>query len=72
MTQRIVGQRTRAGQHRAPAVLQAGDFRRHMAHTHALEEWLQRHDELLARAQAAGDPDDAGQVVQLGARRTPA
>jgi hypothetical protein len=40
-----------------------------VAHLHAGEEGCQRHDELLARAQAAGNPDGAGQVVQLGARR---
>jgi multidrug efflux pump subunit AcrA (membrane-fusion protein) len=46
-----------------------GDLGGHVVHLHAPKEVVQRHDQLSARAQAAGDPDDAGQVVQLGARR---
>ena len=67
--ERVVAHLARAGEHRAPAALQAVDLGRHVAHAHALKKRRQRHDELLARAQAARDPDDAGQVMQLGTRR---
>jgi hypothetical protein len=66
--QAIVGQRTGGGQHRATAIGQTGDLGRHMPHALPPEEVLQRHHQILAPPQAGRDPDDAGQVVQLGAR----
>jgi hypothetical protein len=52
-----------------PAVTQARHLRGHVHHLHAPKEVRQGHYQLFAPAQARGNPDGAGKIVQLRARR---
>jgi hypothetical protein len=67
--ERVVLHIARRGLHQTGIGRKPGHLGGVELHVHAAQEVLQRHDELLASAQPAGDPDDARQVVQFGTRR---
>jgi hypothetical protein len=67
--QRIVTDVAGRGLDDPPAVTQARHLGGHVHHLHAPKEVRQRHYQLFARAQTRGNPDRAGKIVQLRARR---
>ena len=63
----VVAQLASRGEHHPATVLKTGDLGSDVVHLHARKKVGQRNHQLLAGAQPRRNPDDARQVVQLGA-----
>jgi hypothetical protein len=67
--QGVVGEFALVGDHGAPAILEPGHPAGDEFDGMVLEEQIERKDQVLALAQAGGNPDQAGQVDELGLGR---